>query len=316
MAERSYRAGFLKDALKYFEAAHEADPDDFSVMLRLGQTYNLLHQDDQAIHWFDLARKSQDPAISAEANKAYHNLRPAFARLRTTVWLFPFFSTRWHDLFSYAQAKAEVRLGRLPFRPYVSLRFDGDTRETTREVMPQYLSESAFILGVGLATRTWHHAMLWAEAGEAAGYLPNRPGGRLVPDYRGGVSYNRGAGRLLGAEAPGWFAETSGDGVFVSRFQNDFLVYSQNRSGYTLPALRGFRSQFFANGNFTTDTQRQYWANFVEFGPGLRFRWDRLPPSLVFSVHLLRGVYTLNDGNPRGPNFVDLRAGFWYAFTR
>jgi Flp pilus assembly protein TadD len=316
MAERSYRAGFLKDALKYFEAAHEADPGDFSVMLRLGQTYNLLHQDDQAIRWFDLARKSQDPAISAEANKAYHNLRPAYARLRTTVWLFPFFSTRWHDLFSYAQVKTEVRLGHLPFRPYVSLRFDGDTRGTTREIVPQYLSQSAFILGVGLATNTWHHAMLWAEAGEAAGYLANHPGGRLVPDYRGGVSYSRATGRLLGAEAPGWFAETSGDGVFVSRFQNDFLVYSQNRSGYTLPALGGFRSQFFAAGNITLDTQRQYWANFVELGPGLRLRWDRLPPALVFSVHLLRGVYALNAGNPRGPNFFDLRAGFWYAFTR
>jgi len=152
-------------------------------------------------------------------------------------------------------------------------------------------------------------------AGEAAGYLANHPGGRLAPDYRGGVSYSR-ATAGCSARRPRLVRRNQRDGVFVSRFQNDFLVYSQNRSGYTLPALGGFRSQFFAAGNITLDTQRQYWANFVELGPGLRLRWDRLPPALVFSVHLLRGVYTLNAGNPRGPNFFDLRAGFWYAFTR
>jgi tetratricopeptide (TPR) repeat protein len=315
MGERSYRAGYLKDALKYLQSAHEADPVDFAVMLRLGQTYNLLRQDDQAIRWFSLAKKSPDPEISAEAKKAYQNLRPAFARLRTTAWLFPFFSTRWHDVFSYAQVKTEVRLGRLPFRPYVSLRFIGDTRQTTREAFPQYLSESAFILGLGVASRSWHGAMLWGEAGEAIGYLAHRSGGRMVPDYRGGLSFSRGAGRLLGAEVPGWFAETADDGVFVSRFQNDFLVTSQNRSGYTLPAIGGLRSQLFANTNITLDIKRQYWANFAEFGPGLRFRWAGLPPSLVFSVSLLRGVYTRNIDNPRRPNFFDLRAGFWYAFT-
>ncbi|MGC9968962.1 MAG: tetratricopeptide repeat protein [Bryobacteraceae bacterium] len=315
MGERSYRAGYLNDALKYLQSAQEADPVDFAVMLRLGETYNLLRQDDQAIRWFNLARKSPDPAISAEAKKAYQNLRPAFARLRTTVWLFPFFSTRWHDVFSYAQVKTEVRLGRLPFRPYVSLRFIGDTRQTTRDAFPQYLSESALILGLGVASRSWHGVTLWGEAGQAIGYLAHRSVGRMVPDYRGGLAFSRGAGRLLGAEAPGWFAETADDGVFVSRFQNDFLVYSQNRFGYTLPTLARFRSQWFANGNITLDTQRQYWANFVEFGPGLRFRWEGLPSSLVFSVNLLRGVYTRNVDNPRRPNFFDLRGGFWYAFS-
>jgi len=32
-------------------------------------------------------------------------------------------------------------------------------------------------------------------------------------------------------------------------------------------------------------------------------------------VNLMRGVQTVNQGNPRGPTFFDLRAGVWYAFT-
>ncbi len=316
MGERSLRAGYLKDALKFYGAAHDADPVDFPVMLRLGQVHNLLRQDEQAIHWFDLARKSPDPAVAGQAAKSFLNLRPGFARVRTSAWLFPFFSSRWHDVFSYGQVKADLRLSKLPVRPYVSLRFIGDTRGTTGEALPQYLSESSFIAGAGLATNPYRGIMLWAEAGQAISYLGKRAGGRMVPDYRGGLTFSRYAGQPLGGEAPGWFAETANDVVFVSRFRNDVILYAQNRGGYTLPAVSGVRTQFYANVNFTADAKREYWANFAETGPGFRFRWDALPPSLVFSVNLLRGAYTRNEGNPRRPNFFDFRAGVWYALSR
>jgi len=112
------------------------------------------------------------------------------------------------------------------------------------------------------------------------------------------------------------FSEANAALVFLSRFRNDFLLYSQNRSGVTLPPLGGLRTQFYWNGNATVDLERQYWANFVEFGPGIRFRLPGMPEALTFSVNLLRGVYTLNRDNPQRPNFFDLRAGFWYAITR
>lgn len=316
MAERSYRAGYLKDALRYLKLAHEANPADFAVMLELGRTYNMLRQDEQAVRWFTMARKSPDAAIVREADRAYRNLRPATARLRTTAWAFPFYSSRWKDVFSYGQLKTEVKLGRLPVRPYLSARFIGDTRRTTSETLPQYLSESSILLAAGLAGSPWPGLTLWGEAGQAASYLRRPDAPRMAPDYRGGVALVRGFGSLLGGEAPGLFLETSADGVFVSRFQNDVLVYWQNRYGYTLPALGRLETQLCLNSNLTTDTKRQYWANFAEVGPGARFRWRGLPDSLVFSVSVLRGVYTRNQDNPRRPNFFDLRAGFAYAITR
>lgn len=320
LAERSYQAGYLKDALKYLQIAHETDPADFAVMLKLGWTHNLLGQDDQAIRWFRMARNSPDPAISAEAGRAWRNLRPALARVRTTLWLLPFYSTRWRDVFAYGQLKSELRLGRLPFRPYLSLRFLGDTRRTTGGALPQYLSESALIVGAGLATRNWRGLVLWAEAGSAVSYLAGRRDvGRFTPDYRGGVAFGRGFGSMLGGEAAGGFFETGADGVFISRFNNDLLLYWRNRGGYTAPpmeSLGGLATQWYWNWNAAADVGRQYWANFLESGPGLRFRWSWMPAALVFSVDLLRGVYTLNHGNPRRPNFWDLRAGFWYAASR
>ena len=312
MAERSLKAGFTRDTLKYLQLAQEDDPADFAVMLKLGWTYNLLHNDRQAIRWFDLARKSPDPKIAREANTAYRNLRPAFETFRTTVWMFPLYSSRWRDFFSYAQIKAEWH-AKLPIHPYVSLRFIGDTRGSISAenggIAPQYLSQSAFIPAFGVATNVWHGVMGWGEAGAAAGYLT----GHIMQDYRGGASFTKGFGHMLKSETGGLFFETNADAIFVSRFDNDFLVYSQNRVGYT-PSLGAFQTQFYWNVNLTMDQKREPWANFFETGPGLRFRLAAMPSSLYLTVNYLRGKYTVR-GDPYGPTFNDLRAGFWYAFT-
>lgn len=319
MAERSYSAGYLKDALKYLQLAHEADPGDFAVMLKLGWTYNLLGQDRQALRWFELARYSPDPAIAAEATRAWRNLSPGLSRLRTSFWALPFYSSRWRDVFTYSQLKTELQPGEAPFRPYFSLRFVGDTRSRPGGPVPQYFSETAFILGAGIITRSYRGAILWTEAGVALSYMRQPQGGRARSDYRGGLAYSRAFGRQLGGESPGGFFETGADAVFVSRFDNDLLVYWRNRLGYTAPVsmkLGGLATQWYWNAIAATDARRQYWANFVESGPGLRLRWANWPPGLYLSVDGLRGVHTLNRYNPRRPNYWDLRAGFWYAVSR
>jgi tetratricopeptide (TPR) repeat protein len=311
LALKSLEKGYLKDALRYLTIAHENDPVDFEVMLKLGWANNMLKDDRDAIKWFNLARQSPDVKIAVEAAHASHNLSGPLARFRTTVWVFPTFSTRWHDLFAYAQAKTELNLHGWFVHPYLSLRFVGDTQGAIAPGVgfaPQYLSEGAAILGLGIATRTWHGATGWFEAGEEVRYrtTPADPS-RGSPDYRGGISYAKGFGHLLTGESHGWFAETNDDAVYVRRFENDTLLYAQNRTGYT-----ALHAQFYWNWNVTTDLKTFYWANYVETGPGLRFR---IAP-LLFSVNILRGVYTVNAGNPRGPNFNDLRIGVWYAFSR
>jgi hypothetical protein len=118
---------------------------------------------------------------------------------------------------------------------------------------------------------------------------------------------------LLKSKTGGLFFETNDDAIFVSRFDNDFLLYSQNRFGYT-PSLGAFQSQFYWNFNLTMDQKREPWANFFETGPGVRFRVAAMPSSLFLTVNYMRGNYTVT-GDPYGPTFKDFRAGFWYAFT-
>jgi Flp pilus assembly protein TadD len=311
LGERSYNAGFMKDALRYYSLAYEANPFDSGVALKLGWTNNLLHDDVTALHWFDIARHSPDPSVAKEAERAYQNLHPAYERFRFTLWTYPLYSSRWSDLFGYGQLKMEMRIRKLPFRPYLSVRFVGDARRTTGGVSPQSLSESALIAGAGVATRQWHGAMGWFEAGTAFSYL----NGTHWRDYRGGFNYAKNLGRSIAAEHSGTFFETTADNVFISHFDNDFINISQNKFGYT-NVFGDLKTQSFWTANVDFDVRKQYWANFVETGPGFRIHTPFMPKSMNVTLNAVRGVYLVNEYNPRRPNYYDFRAGVWYAFTK
>lgn len=300
MAERSIKAGYLKDALQYLRVAHEGDPGDFDIMLKLGWTLNLLRKDRDALRWFDLARQSPDPQIAGEAARAWGNIRAGAARLRTSGWFFPLYSSRWRDLFSYAQVRTEL-LTPIRLKPYASVRFVGDTRRTVGSLASQYLSESSVILGLGVTAQLGRGLTVWGEAGGSVQYLS----GRTQRDFRAGFAIARGVGRPFRSEAPGWFGDTTVDGVFLSRFGNDFLFYQQSRAGYTVRL-----AQLYWNANVTVDVQSQRWANIFETGPGVRLAAPFFPQASFFTLNYLRGTYLIT----RAP-FHDVRAGFWYAFA-
>jgi hypothetical protein len=320
MGEASLEKSYLNDALRYFRIAHEADPGDAEVMLKLGWVYNLLKKDREALEWFDRARGASDPKVAEEARQAYLRLKPDVAPVRTTFWLFPFYSSRWKDAFTYGQLKAEVRVPGLPVRPYLSVRFIGDAGRGLRYlgISPGQLSENSVVIAGGLTTPLKNGFLAWGEAGQAVRF--RKPYDvRAKPDFRGGVAWMRGWGRLLGSDGGGWFTEANADAVYVSAFAHDALFVPQTRVGYTLGSARegsGFQVQLLWNFNVSVDSRRQSWANFVESGPGMQMRWSALPPNVRLGVHLLRGVYLVNRDNSLGPNFWDVRAGVWYAITR
>jgi len=281
MAERSIKAGYMKDALKYLEAAHESDPGDFDVMLKLAWTNNILHRDVTALRWFDLARHSPDSKIASEAALGFRNLRAVGQKFRTSAWFFPVFSTRWHDAFGYGQIKTDLNTGSF-IRPYVSTRLVGDSRFTN-------LSENSIIFAIGAATDTRHGVNAWMEAGTAVNYQ----NGHALPDYRGGIHFSRSIR----------YAQTDLDALYISRFNHDGLLYSQSRLG---------PRNLYWNFNATLDVKREDWANFFETGPGFRIP---LAESMYLTFNALRGRYLI-DNPSRKSTFNDLRAGLCYSFIR
>ncbi len=304
MAERSIKAGYMKDAVRYLQAAHQSNPFDYDVMLRLGWAYNILRQDAEAIVWFDQARKSPDPQLAGEAWRAFRNLRDSNRSYHVSGWFYPLYSSRWSDLFGYGQLKVELKTG-IPLVPYAGVRFIGDTRRTTGALTPLYLSESAFVPALGVRTPYWKGLMAWAEAGVSLGYLSRN----AIADYRAGISFARAIGSFNAAEGAGWFAEGTTDAVAATRFGNDLIVYQQVRAGYAAGSSR-MQAQFYWNGNVTFDARAQEWANFWETGPGVRILGPAVPGAGYITLDLLRGSYLKGGRQP----YNDLRAGVWYAF--
>ena len=235
------------------------------------------------------------------------------------------YSSRWGSMFLYSQAKLDIVKGKKwGFQPYLSLRWVGDTKTCPLLVNCQaagpgpMLSDSAFIAAAGVNRFLTPHLFVWGEAGRAFSYVGNNPAsGSGQPDYRGGASYLRGWGTAAHSGESGWFSEAAADGVYVSRYDHNSLLYTQLRRGYTLPEMPGrLRLQPLWNLNYTVDARRQWWGNFIETGPGVRFRWVGLPPSLSFRTDFLRGAYLVNLDNPHPRMYWDARASLWYAITR
>jgi hypothetical protein len=287
-------------------------------MLKLGWAYNAVKRDDEAKIWFDKARHAEDKQTAIEASKAFHSLNGDIMP-QTTVWALPMYSTRWHDLFMYSQIKRTILipgLGRINklLSFYLSTRFTGDVQSGLigqNIQFPQYLSESSFIVGFGASTKTWHRLTGWVEAGESLKYLDLKNVGSALPDYRGGVNFAKGFGTLAASTKAGFFYETTADAIYVSRFGKDWLFYSQNRAGRTIPFGEGNSLQILMNTNIVADAQQQYWANTMEFGPGVRFRPSWMPKNVYFSGDFLRGVYLTTQRSP----YSDVRVGFWFAKT-
>ncbi len=323
MGKKSLALGYLQDAIKYFRQAHEQNPNDAEVMLRLGWAYNLAKDDADAIHWFDLARQSDDAQVAAEASRAFHTLN-GDTLAQTTLWSLPIYSSRWKDLFTYGQVKRTIPLpwksANEFFSLYLSTRFDGDIRGSVRTAFgPGYLSESAFILGAGVSSKSWRHLTAWVEAGEAVKYMPNRRD-VAIPDYRGGLNFAKGFGSLLGSNTSGFFYETTGDAVYVSQFNKDWLYYSQHRAGRTIRAWNNTSAELLWNLNYVRDMKNQYWANTIETGPGLKVRMPWMPRNVYLSADFLRGIYTEKPYIDRQfhphSNYNDIRVSFWYAITK
>jgi hypothetical protein len=212
------------------------------------------------------------------------------------------YSTRWRAGFTYGQLKSEFRLGSLPFKPYLSMRFVGDTGKllTQASVVNGALSERAVIPAAGISGRLGP-VTLWGEAGIT---MPFSNGPHRA-DYRGGASYAKSFGHPLPGK--GWFVTTNADSVFVSRFDRDTLVYSQNRFGYSLGHI-----QLGWNSNLTVDARRFWWGNFAELGPHVKVQ---IAPKLTLSADALRGRHLVTSGIPFKPTYYDLRVSIWYAAT-
>ena len=125
--------------------------------------------------------------------------------------------------------------------------------------------------------------MLWVEAGRAASYLDSRRNRRAWRPTTGAGSPSQGFRPAAGRpRARSLLRNQRRRRVSEPLPQRLRALLSKPVGLHASPAgaLGGLETQWYWNVNAGADLRRQYWANTVETGPGLRFRWEWMPAAL------------------------------------
>jgi hypothetical protein len=99
-----------------------------------------------------------------------------------------------------------------------------------------------------------------------------------------------------------WFVEVGGDAAYYTRLQNA-IGYGQSRQGLRLARFgRAAAFDAYILQNLVMDTEGNYYDNFCEAGPGLRFVTAPVGAAVfTTSVDYVLGAYLgRNTGNTRG----------------
>ena len=317
LAEKSLEKGYLKDALKYLQIAHENDPVDFGVMLKLGWTNNMLH-DDKDGRALVRARPAQPRSGDRRRGRAgLPEPGSVDGPHPDDILDLPVLLLALAGLFTYGQLKTEFRTRQAALPP---LRL----RPLRRRPAPaaQSSARPAVPLRVVIHPRrrrrhTGVEGRRWpgAKRGPRSATSSATTSAAWCPTTGAALPTDAAVGRGIGSESAGAFFELNLDGIYVSRFNNDLLGLHADAHRLDTPARSG------ADANLRErecDGRRQAASlgQLRRVGPGVRLRAESMPPGLYFTVNYLRGRYTLREGNPYAPFYNDFRAGLWYAFTR
>lgn len=312
--------GNLKAAAASFEAARTIAPGDSSLALQLGYIYDRLGQKAQAEQAFRRALDSSDAQVQVKATAAIKTVR-----LDSRPWYFDLYGSPLYDSrFDNGIAMFQARLAWRPARKVpVALYLGGQViRDTSSEggTLPIIFSDDVGLLGLGVEIQPRRsHFNLRTEANVA---IPLLNGGTYTydarADYRAmGSYYNRFEGRLWGPVGLLTFGHSRGERLFndlnasvgfYSRYDRNGIAYLEDREGLRIGSLG--RSDIFAYLKYDVvkDSNRDFYNNLAEGGPGVEFRPDR-KVNLGLRVDYLRGSYfgIAREPNPYGPNYNDFR---------
>ena len=68
-----------------------------------------------------------------------------------------------------------------------------------------------------------------------------------------------------------------------------WVLAESDRVYFRAAETRDGRLQVYWNWNITADSKGEYWANFIEIGPGVRVRVPVFTKPILFGVNALRG---------------------------
>lgn len=319
LKELGYLALELKDNAEAYCAFKRVYKQncDYNIASQLGYVSDALNYKREAYYYFCRASKSPDKKLSLKSNIAMTNL----GGWQTRVLCDPFFA----DLYTSPLYYGRFELGILPviaragfyigkkrrFEIYASARGTRDTKSTGSAISPNIFEDNVAIYALGARARIFDKKQLFffVEGGRAYDLIfRNRDKWR--GDFRGGFLYFDRYGKKFTYEDCLKFplkftGDVYLDSIYYTRYKNNWITNFRLRPGFRLLEFRSLNIDVYYKGLYIVDTNRDFFNNLVEQGPGIvLFPYNRINFALRYET--VRGHYInvgTSDTNPFGPHY-------------
>ncbi|HRD69422.1 MAG TPA: tetratricopeptide repeat protein [Legionella sp.] len=309
--------GYQAEAIRYFTQAYNLtyEPD---LAMQLGYLYDQTPNKYIAYQYFKLATHSSDKTLELRAQNALTNL----AGLQTKALPAPYFGEVFFDPFTQSRFGLTVRplvarLGierdnKLQSKVYLAFRQTDDNKSESLGQVPQIYEDNVRIMGVGLQITPikLFPMVAFIEAGGAYD-LFYRDRNRWRGDLRGGLMYyNEFGARPAYFDrlkfSTDYYSTLYGDATYFSRYDNNVIGTLKTHQGIRLIQYHSSMINLYITGRVIEDTNREFFNNIAEIGPGVSFTpSNRFPVQLRFEH--INGVYLPAGGsvNPYGKYYTN-----------
>ncbi|QDQ40028.1 hypothetical protein E3226_006250 [Legionella geestiana] len=288
-------------AIRYFTSAYDLTYDP-AIALQLGYLYDVINVKPTAYQYFQWATASTDNTVVYRAQNAMTNLRGLQTKALPDPWFGEIFFTPFsQSQFGLTVRPLVARLGvehnnQFQTKTYLVFRQTDDNKTNSFGQLPQIFEDNVRVIGTGVQVTPIAGIPLIAFVEGGAAYdLIFRFRPRWRPDLRAGIMYYR----EFGAQ-PAWYehfrvgvdyySTAYLDITYFSRYQNNVIATLKTHQGVRLLQYKSSMLNLYWEGRVIEDTQRQFFNNIGETGPGIGYI-----PSNRFNFEIraehLRGVY-------------------------
>lgn len=304
-------------ALPHFLAAQKLDPTDYTLAAQIGYIYDGLGEHKKAYKEFVIAAQSSDSKLQENSQQAMINLAglktqylpsPYFA----DVYFAPYYYQRFNDTIFPLQVRFGMTYGsQQQGELYIKSSTSVDNH-SVGGMSPVIYSDNATVLAVGANYRpvaSWP-VYVYMELGKAYNFI-KQDGVTWQNDLRGGINaYDKwGSGAVPNYAATlrsplKYWGEVYFDGSYYSRFQHDWIGQLRVRNGLNLMQYHNSSIDGYVGAQVLQDSQRLFYNNLFEYGPGLAFTPDN-HYNLTLRTEYIRGMYLINTDNPNSRDYVN-----------
>ena len=301
-------AGFLAiaqghriQAIDYFTRVYNLNHDP-NIAMQLAYLYEQMNNRMVAYHYFKLATHSSDKRLSLVAENALTTLvgqqtkflpSPYFAE----IYFNPFYQSRFNltVLPFYGRAGIEQQ-NSFRTKEYMFLRRTSDNRSANLGELSQLYEDDVEIIGVGAQITPFQRVPLVGYVETGAAYdLVYRQRNRWRADLRTGLMYYRDFGTPPGyfetlKVSHNYYSDWYGEVTYFTRYNNNVIGVIRTHQGIRFLQYKSSMVNLYITARVIEDTQRQFFNNIAEVGPGISF-----VPSNRYNIQLryehIKGVY-------------------------